>query len=233
MSSRITLRTLHPPRGPQQLSSEGNQGLVSKGRGTFPQHGGCRIRTRLFPGVQQVLTVSVCFLLVKLLEEVLRPPLWVGAWHRLLEIVQQSLQAREVRGLSEVLCALVKPGPQDGGDRTRKQRRTVTAPAGCGDPTRPGHQAPARAHPRKTRTVVDKEAAIITVSEFISIRKEAEGNRTSQAWSPGKLRRKPQPHTGPSSKGITSLPSPLERWMERGAQAAEVRGMQGGACLSV
>lgn len=54
-----------------------------------------------------------------------------------------------MRGLPEVLCALVKPGPQDGGDGTEKEKGRVTAPSWLwGLKKGPGHHGLTQEHPR-------------------------------------------------------------------------------------
>lgn len=98
----------------------------------------------VLPGAKQILTVGIHFLLLKLFKKVLCSPLWVGARHHPGEILQQLLQAREVRGFPEVLRTLVKPGPQDGGNSTGKEKWRATEPGRTpvGPRTSAGHHSP-------------------------------------------------------------------------------------------
>lgn len=54
-----------------------------------------------------------------------------------------------MRGLPEVLCTLVKPGPQDRGDGTEKEKGTVTSPTFglWGLRTGPGYCGLTQKHP--------------------------------------------------------------------------------------
>lgn len=70
-----------------------------------------------------------------------------------------------MRGLSEVLCTLVKPGPQDRGDCTEKKKWRVMAPGWLwGLTTGPGHQDPAQAYPGERGQVVNREFVIVVIS---------------------------------------------------------------------